>query len=206
MDHGHKLLQSSTEGVGVTLASLNVVLSAAGEQGDVDRAFAIFEDFDLYEIEPNSDSFSFLLESLAKNLTPKSDEYKERMADAPARLDAASAILSLMEEQGIPRCHHCIEQYTQLLCNVDRLDAANEFLLDSLERGDPVNNRIIINVSKNNAFAGNIEVARLFAAKTSEPFGHLGSRINQIEKELMQAAAAAEKQERESADEQSNKE
>lgn len=187
VDHGYNLLTSQkTDGVKISLASLNVVLSAAAELGDVDRAFTTFEAFDLYEIEPNVDSYSFLLEALAVSVnqrTQKDDE--QRRLDAPGRMDAASAILSLMEEKEVPMSQHCTEHYAQLLYNVGRLDAATEFLLDSLERGDTVNNRIIIIMSKNNAQAGNIEVARLLATKTSEHFGHLDHRINGFEKELL---------------------
>ena len=183
-DFGYNLLTSQqTEGAKITLSSLNVLLSAAGELGDVDRAFATFDDFDLHEIEPNSDSYSFLLEALTKSINPefRKDE-EQRKQDVPGRMDAASAILTLMEEKNVPMCHHCIEQYAQLLFYGDRLDAATEFVLDSLERGDPVNNRVIINLSKNNAMAGNFEMARLLSTKTSEHFSHLDHRIDVIEK------------------------
>lgn len=186
MDHGHNLVVSKkAEGTGITQASLNVLLSAAAELGDVDRAFATFDDFDLHGVEPNSDSFSFLLEALSKSVSPlhqKDDE--QRLQDAPSRMDAASAILSLMEESGIKMCQHCNEQYALLLSNVDRLDAATEFLLDSLERGDPVNNRLIISLTNNNALAGNIEIARLLAERTTEHFAHLDNRIDKIAEEL----------------------
>ena len=206
MDNAHRILESSSnaqDGARVTLSSLNAVLSAAAEKPDVNRAFNIFEDFDVYGIEPNYDSYSYLLESLSKDLIPAREGYKERMMHAPERLDAAAAILSLMEERNIPRCQHCVEQYTQLLFNVGRLDAATEFLLDSLERGDPVNNRVIINMSKNNALAGNMEVARLMATKTSEPFAHLTHRIDDIETKLlpMQGASSDEEETDEYSDE-----
>jgi len=184
------------EGTKITLSSLNVLLSAAAELGDVDRTFATFDDFDLHEIEPNSDSYSFLLESLTMSVNPQfKKDGEKRKADAPGRIDAASAILSLMEEKGIPMCHHCTEQYVLLMHYVGRLDAATEFLLDSLERGDPVNNRIIINMSKNNAAAGNIEVARLLATMTSENFDHLNHRIDEIEKELLSRRGASDENE-----------
>jgi len=199
VDHGYNLLTSQrNDGTQISLGSLNVVLSAAAELGDVDRAFAIFEDFDLYEIEPNTDSYSFLLEALAKSLGPRHQKDEEqRKLDAPGRMDAASAILSLMEENEVRMCQHCIEQYAQLLYNVGRLDAATEFLLDSMERGDPVNNRILIIMSKNNALAGNIEVARLLATKTTEHYGHLEHRIDEAEKELVSRIEAAGRERRE---------
>lgn len=186
VDYSYNLLTSrETEGIEITLSTLNVVLSASAELGDVDRTFATFDDFDSYGIEPNTDSYSFLLEVLSRSVNPlyqKDDE--QRRMDAPGRMDAAAAILSLMEEKGVEMCHHCIEHYAQLLYNVGRLDAATEFLMDSLERGDPVNNRVIINMSKNNALVGNIEVARLLSKKTTENFRHLDHRIDEIEKQL----------------------
>ena len=187
MDSAYNLLTSrKTEGMRITVASLNTILSAAAELGDVDRAFATFDAFDLYEIEPNADSFSFLLEALAQSVNPRKQKDEERRKlDAPGRMDAASAILSLMEESGVPMCQNCTEHYAQLLYNVGRLDAATEFLLDSLERGDPVNNRIIILMAKNNAMEGNLELARLLATKTTEHFGHLDHRIDEIEKQLL---------------------
>jgi hypothetical protein len=168
------------------LASLNVILSAAAELPDVNRAFSIFEDFELHGIEPNYDSYSYLLESLSKDLKLNRKGCNEKIMHAPELLDAAAAILSLMEEKGIPRCQHCVEQYAMLLYNAGRLDAATEFLLDSMERGDPVSNRVIIKMSKSNALAGNFEVARLMANRTSEPFAHLFHRIDEIEKKLKQ--------------------
>lgn len=187
MDYSYNLLVSEKkEGTRITQASLNVLLASAAELGDVDRAFATFDDFDTHGIEPNSDSYSFLLEVLAKSVSlSQQKDPVQRMQDAPGRMDAASAILSMMEENGVEMCHHCIEHYAQLLCNVDRLDAATEFLVDCLERGDRVNNKSIINMSKNNASAGNIEVARLLAERTTEPFPHLHRRIDETENRLL---------------------
>jgi hypothetical protein len=200
VDFSYNLLTSQeTEGARITCASLNAVLSAAAELGDVDRAFATFDDFDLYEVEPNADTYSFLLEALSVSVSfrvQKSEE--QRKLDAPGRMDAASAILSLMEENEVRMCQHCIEHYARLLYNVGRLDAATEFLLDSLERGDPVSNRIIIVMSKHNAMAGNIEVARLLVTKTTEPFGHLEHRITEIEKQLLAADKGDEDEQSES--------
>jgi hypothetical protein len=188
--NAYRILETSSDAeeqeAKVTLASLNAVLSAAAELPDVNRAFSIFEDFDAYGIEPNYDSYSYLLESLSKDLMSNHKGSNEKMTHAPERLDAAAAILSLMEEKGIPRCQHCVEHYAMLLYHAGRLDAATEFLLDSLERGDPVNNRVIIKMSKSNALAGNLEVARLMANRTSEPFAHLNRRIDDIEKKLKQ--------------------
>lgn len=186
VDNAHRLLTSQeTEGTRISVSSLNVIMSACAELGDVDRAFATWDDFNTYNIEPNADTYSFLLEALAVNMSPleKQDDAHRMQDDAPGRLDAASAILSLMEGNGVKKCQHCIGNYVQLLCNVGRLDAATEFLLDSVEKKELVGNRILCIVAKNNAKAGNFDIARLLASKTTEHFGYLDHRINEIEKE-----------------------
>jgi hypothetical protein len=109
------------------------------------------------------------------------------MQDAPGRSDAASGILSLMEQNGVPMCQHCIDSYAQLLCNMGRLDGATEFLLDSIEKKELVGNKTIDVVAKNNAQAGNFDIARLLASKTSEHFSHLDHKINDFEKERLGA-------------------
>ena len=158
------------------MASLNVVLSASGELGDVDRAFATFDDFEANNIEPNQDSYSFLLEALARSLTRQKD-HEQRLKDGPGRLDAASAILTLMEEKGIGMCQHCIDNYALLLFNVDKLEEATQFLVDAMERGEAVSNRTLFIMSKHNAEAGNFEAARLLASKTTEHYANLDRKI-----------------------------
>jgi hypothetical protein len=151
--------------------------------GDVDRAFATWDDFNTYNLEPNVDTYSFLLEALAVSISPLAKRTDaERRQDAPGLLDAASAILSLMEQNGVPMCQHCINSYVQLLCNAERLDAATEFVLDSLEKKELVGNRTLLVVAKNNAKAGNFDIARLLSSKTSEHFDHLDHKINEFEK------------------------
>jgi hypothetical protein len=114
------------------------------------------------------------------------------MQDAPGHLDAASAILSLMEENGVPICQYCIGSYATLLCNAGRLSAATEFLLDAVEKKELVDNKILCVVSMNNADADNFDIARLFASKTSEHFGHLDHNINELEKERIREHGADE--------------
>lgn len=191
VDFAYELLTSQEiEGIRISASSLNIIMSACAELGDVDRAFSTWDDFKTFKIEPNVDTYSFLLESLSCSLGDLKKNNAQRKKDVPGCLDAAYAILTLMEENGVPLCQHCIDNYAQLLCNAGRLDAATEFLVDSIEKGEAVGNKTIIVLAKNNAEAGNFDVARQLASKTTEHFCHLDDKLNEIEKTMLAAHGA----------------
>lgn len=187
----HIVRSQEKEGIRMSLASLNIVLSAAAELGDVDRAFAIFDDFSVHGIEPNADTYSFLLESLSLSVCPKRrlNDNERRLKDIPGRLDAANAMLSIMEENGVKMCQHCIDSYAQLLCHSGLLDAATEFLFDSLERVEIVGNKTLVIIVKMQAQNGNFEVARRLASNTTEPLLYLENRIREMERQRMYGKA-----------------
>jgi len=69
IDNAYYLLTDTRKGKEyITVASMNCILSAYGEAGCIERAFATFDDLLEYELEPDHDSFSFLMESLATHV------------------------------------------------------------------------------------------------------------------------------------------
>lgn len=182
------LTKENIEGSLVSVASLNVILYACAELGEVDRAFATLDDFPLHNLEPNQDTYSFVLEALARNMDPGlyNDE-EQRMADAPSRLDAADAVLAIMEGNNVPLCHHGIHQYARLLFNIGELDEAAKFILERKESGENISNKTFFILASEFGRRGNFDMARLLESKTTEPLHFLRERLDRFEKELSES-------------------
>lgn len=146
-----QLKELSYEGRPITVASLNTLMSAAAERGDVDRVLQFLQQFDRSGIEPNSDSYSFAFESLGKNLrkgrrrNPVTRDHKE------ACLIAAESFLAKMDEQGIAPTHHIIREYVEMLCLVGEVDTATIILKEAASEHGLVTSKSIYRVAMANA-------------------------------------------------------
>jgi pentatricopeptide repeat protein len=174
----------------VSVASLNVILSACAGIGDVDRAFATLEDFKRYKLVPNVDTYSYALEALTRSIDPEFErDSKRRKEKASACREAAESILAEMAEKGLSPCHHCIEEFTLLLLNIGQDIAATEFVLERMDEGLHVGNKTILILSSKLADLGEFKMARLVASRISEPMPFIESRLERWKAEERRAQA-----------------
>ncbi|VEU43580.1 unnamed protein product [Pseudo-nitzschia multistriata] len=165
----------------LSLESLNVVLSSYAERADPEDAVEILGVMGDHGIEPDADSYSFVIEALGrdikKRLKLEDASYKQR------NLQIADTILSMMEENGVPPTTHVIRNYVELLCLSGEIETATSIVEDGLEsadKGSPgsINNITIYRVAKEHAALGNFDKARELAETMTEhvPALHRGIR------------------------------
>jgi pentatricopeptide repeat protein len=146
-----QLKELSYEGRPITVSSLNTLMSAAAERGDIDRVLQFLQQFERSGIVPNSDTYSFAFESLGKNVrkgrrrNPVSKDHKE------ACLVAAESFLAKMDEQGIAPTHHIIREYVEMLCLLGEVDTATIILKEAATENGLVTSKSIYRVAMANA-------------------------------------------------------
>jgi hypothetical protein len=182
-------------GINVSTGMLNCVLSATAERGDIDRMMATLDEFSRYNLELDSESFSFAMETLGKNLLRR--KRKSASEEVTNRcLEAAAVYLNLMEENGIEPTRHIVREYVELLCFVGEVKTATRVVLDFLESGGAVHSKTIYRVAMANAKEGDLNMAKKIARYSVQPLPLLRDTIEQqeklsIEDDLFSASADA---------------
>ena len=168
----------------LSLESINVVLSSYAERGDPRDAVEILELMEENDIEPNADSYSFVIEALGrdikKRLKSQDQDYIER------NISIANTVLSMMEGKGMPANTHVIRNYVELLCMGGEVDTATSIVEDYLKSDDPdfrniVNNITIYRVAAEQTTLGNFEKAKGLADQMTEYVPALHRRIKSKE-------------------------
>mmetsp|Transcript_20981 Transcript_20981/g.32006 ORF Transcript_20981/g.32006 Transcript_20981/m.32006 type:complete len:704 (+) Transcript_20981:94-2205(+) len=152
LDHAYYMLTNNTpEGITISTAILNCILCACAEEGLADRSFAVFEDFENFGLQPDVNSFSFLMEGLAVQvsqiypmmiLDPTKDQpvlsspIKQAHDDIQMYLDSSEAVIMTMEEQGIERTRQVIHHYVSILSGVGELEKAKSVLRDAVDKDE----------------------------------------------------------------------
>eukprot|EP00535_Pseudo-nitzschia_heimii_P005261 CAMPEP_0197177728 /NCGR_PEP_ID=MMETSP1423-20130617/3233_1 /TAXON_ID=476441 /ORGANISM="Pseudo-nitzschia heimii, Strain UNC1101" /LENGTH=777 /DNA_ID=CAMNT_0042627327 /DNA_START=238 /DNA_END=2571 /DNA_ORIENTATION=+ len=177
--------------------SLNVVLSSYAERGDPLDAVETLELMSEYDIEPDADSYSFVIEALGrdikKRLKTNDDGYMQQ------NVSIADSVLTVMEEKRTVPNTHVIRNYVELLCLAGEGETATSIVEDHLRSTDPavrntVNNITIYRVASENADRGNFDRAKSLAARMTERNPALLRRIRSKEQRslyLQEAAAEA---------------
>lgn len=170
------------EGCPASQAAVNAVLSAAAERGDLDAALSIADEvIPRFNLQMNSDSFSFAMEAIGKHLSRRtqsgtSEEVIQRV------LAAADTILSDMERQGIPPTQYILRDYVEMLCHAQEVDTATSVvraLAQSAEK-NLLNSKIIYCVAVANAKLGNFVVANEIVNASPEPMPFVRSVIKRL--------------------------
>ena len=192
IDHAYRLI-TEEEGPQMSVASMNTILSACGELGEVDRAFATLDEMERFGMDPDQDSYSYAMESLANELKQRQKQQQQQPpwdeTKKASRLEAAEALLDCMENQGLSVSQHVFHQYINLLTTVDEVELATQCIQDALGSGLEVANLTIKIVVDSQIEQGNFDVALELAEKTTEPFDFLFDRIRKgRQKELSKAA------------------
>jgi len=177
------------EGKAVTLAAYNVVLSGSAERGDVDRIIKLWSELERNDLVPNTDSYSFLFESLGKNLRRKQIQNRrfnnQNQFFVDNCLATADLYLSKMEEQGLAPTQQIVRDYAELLCLAGQVDTATAIVLESFEKGEGhlVSDKTIYRVAMANANIQQFDVARQVAncRPDDEPIDFLLSKIEREE-------------------------
>lgn len=145
------LTKSAPEGITISTAILNCILCACAEEGLVDRSFAVFDDFENFGLQPDVNSFSFLMEGLAVEvsqiypitiLNPATNQpmltspSKQTHDDRQMYLDSGEAVVMMMEEQGIERTRQVIHNYVSILSGVGELEKAKSVLRDAVDKDE----------------------------------------------------------------------
>eukprot|EP00536_Pseudo-nitzschia_multiseries_P000602 jgi/Psemu1/179031/e_gw1.7.165.1 len=165
----------------LSLESLNVILSSYAERADPKDAVGILDVMSDNGIEPNADSYSFVIEALGRDIKKRlkidDQSYKQR------NIEVADTILSMMEGKGIPPTTHVIRNYVELLCLAGEIETATSIVEEYLKSEDPetrlvVNNITTYRVATENAALGNFDIARNLASMMTEyvPALHRGIR------------------------------
>jgi len=162
----------------MSLASLNTILSACSELGDVDRTFAMFDEFVANGFKPTLDSFSFLFEALAVDMDPNRQLDDSCLKDVESRLDAAGSVVSVMEQHGLALCEHALHEYVQLLCNTGDVESALSYVSEALDSNQRVLSKTLLVLASACGNAGYVDGARYLASKIGEPWDFLLKRIN----------------------------
>jgi pentatricopeptide repeat protein len=178
-----------------TVEALNVVMSAYAERGDVDRTLAVLEEFARHGLEPNVDSFSSAMEVLGKELYRRKKNYGQKLVDK--NIEAAGAILTMMEEQNVEPSSDVIRNYVELLCLAEEVETATDVVMDVLrsDQSRNVNNKTLYRVAIANADMGNFDVARKLASSTSEYIAVLHRNIDSKEQRFIHVQQMKKRQE-----------
>lgn len=185
----HKLHQKGTP---ISVALLNILMSAAAERGDSSFALSVLmDDFDRYQIQPDGDSYSFAFEAMGKHI-----HRARKFSNAAKLIDEcllnAEKILSWMEEDGIAPTEHIIRQYVELLCEAGQVDTATDVILDA-HNDIPgcVNNKTLYRVAMSNSKIRKFDVARKIANCATIPILNLHKNIDVDERNANYLATKA---------------
>lgn len=188
-----QMLEAFQVGTGeFTSTSVNVLMCAYAERGEVNNTLALLDEFKRNDWTPNADSFSFALESVGKATGRMTNNKNLRMS--PTRresligswMQATDNILTMFEETQAQSSEmhtsHLIRNYVEFLCHADQVETATLLVNDLLERGDrsSVDNKALFRVAVANAEIGNFELARRLAEETSESLPFIQQKIDQI--------------------------
>jgi pentatricopeptide repeat protein len=147
----------------MSTASMNTLLLGFGMRKDIDAAFNVFDDLTRYRLQPDINTFSFLMETLYIDTKERLGSSHYGPDDTEAVLGAVETVLSTMEELGIEPTGNFIYEHIRLLCVVGKLDDAKNLLDDAISNHTRVDLGSIVTIA--NAFikVGDFEMARTVA-------------------------------------------
>ena len=155
------ILTNEMEGTAITTASLNVIMAAFAGRGDAEGSFETFALFERYDgAEPNADTYSYMLESLATKMTAE----RNIRGDGPSTEDcgqnvaAAREVLREAKEAGMSS-GNIVHQYLRTLCAADYLEEALESLKQAVESRERVLMESFSLVAVRHAKEGHFETA-----------------------------------------------
>ena len=168
------ILTNETEGTAITASSLNVVMAALAGRGDAEGSFETFALFDKYGVEPNADTYSYMIESLATNMTSEQNGKSEEdlsTKDYSQNVAAAREVLNEAREAGISS-GNVLHQYLRALCAANHLEEAVETLEQAVRDKERVLMESFSLVAVRHAKAGQFETAERICKKVYAKAGY----------------------------------
>jgi pentatricopeptide repeat protein len=182
-DHENEMAKLENQRL-LSLETINVVLSSYAERGDPKDTVEILDVMTENDIEPNADSYSFVIEALGRDikrrLKTNDQDYIQR------NISIANTVLSMMEGKGMAPNTHVIRNYVELLCLGGEIETATSIVEDYLSSTESsvrntVNNITIYRVASEHVTLGNCERAKALAEKMTERVPALHRRIKSKE-------------------------
>lgn len=147
VDNAYYILTNGTQGTAISTSSLNCILAACARLGHVDNAFSTYDLFEKKGLKPNSDTFSYLLETLAKDLKNayfsnrqgndqenKTTEHEyHTIQQSEPQLEAAYAVISMMNDFNVQQTQYSIHFFSRILTYSSKLDEAKALFHDAIE-------------------------------------------------------------------------
>lgn len=167
------------------------MLSGAAERGDVDGVISVWSELERSNVAPNAESYSFVFESLGKNLRrhQKFETYRNPQFHIDSCIALADSYLSKMETQGLSPTQHIVREYIEMLCLVHQVDTATAIVLESLQKGEEhlISDKTIYRVALANAKLQKFDIARRLAGsrRGAEPIEFLLTNIEREERAML---------------------
>jgi pentatricopeptide repeat protein len=180
IENAYRMIIHREMGCEPSLYSLNTIISAFAENGEMDRAFDIlFQDFVTFDIEPDGDTYSYAMESLATSSMIKTNP------NDTVEIENAEYLLKSMAKQGLKLNCYVFHEYIRILVNHGKLGLARSTYLEAIALEDldidcktPA---LLAKIYAENE--GDFEAAREIVNSTKVPIPFLHHRINRWERE-----------------------
>ena len=157
LDNAFYILSNGTEGTKITTASLNVIMAGCAGCGDAEGAFQTYSEFDKFNVTPNGDTFSFLVEALGTEMTASWAD-KLSKDDIERNITAAHEVIATAEDHHI-NSPELLHQYLRTLCAAGHLEETMETLKAAIQRNDRVLMETFSLVAIRHAKAGDYSAA-----------------------------------------------
>lgn len=190
MDHSHNLLNWRGNEHLRSTSAMNVMLIGYGMMRDLNNAFFVFEELPRLGLQPDINTFSFLMEALyidGKDRFPykpgQPSNYNTQ--DIDDVVGAAQIILDAMEEAGIQKTKQFFYEHIRLLYTLGLLEDSKLVLEEAISAGIHLPMASVFMLSTRFAESGDFDNARVVAnlsvAAGCGDFQDLTKRISNME-------------------------
>lgn len=122
--------------------SMNALILGYGIKRDINSAFLVFEDFDRFNLCPDINTFTFLIESLYMDA-------KDSLSNCNVEdvVGATQIILDSIEETGVKKSARFVHEHVRLLCIIGLPDDAKAVLEEAISAGMAIQSSTIFVLS-----------------------------------------------------------
>jgi len=155
LDHAYYMLtkHEPPKGINLSTSVLNCILAACAKEGFVDRSFTVFHEFERFDLYPDANSYSYLLECISNEIKQmkavlvydsvqqkvvKTDTYRSATDDFQIYVDSCVEVVSMMKDQGVDHTRHTLHEYVDALSCLGELDTAKITLENAIYQKERV--------------------------------------------------------------------
>lgn len=157
-----------------TTSALNTVLAGFSDFGFSAKAIDIYHDFEQLQCIPDENTFSFLIDSIAMDITtaippsirhfrrpPKRSIKDEEMKSwLSTQVDTADIIYEAAVEMGHGSNEYVLNSYIKILCAIGELDKALFLLEEKLEKEEKISIEALGLLALSNAHHGEFDIVQ----------------------------------------------